>query len=185
MDKTFIGCDPDTKRPSFAAVSEKGEVVWLWCPKITSPSDIAANFYFERGMENVTYAAVEGQYVARGGANKAAGLIKLAQVAGACLATLQDIIPLYENPERIKIISPVKWKGSIPKPIHQARILTKLGWGFKSSSTYSSPVNPPKQYSKIKKGEWKHLVDAIGIALWAKELYEKEQRTGMSLWKNL
>lgn len=56
---------------------------------------------------------------------------------------------------------PVQWKGSVPKAIHQPRVLARLGLtkGFSGLGSKES-----------------HVVDALGLAAWAAEQWLTQQR---------
>lgn len=64
---------------------------------------------------------------------------------------------------------PREWKGTVPKGIHQKRILKKLGWDFedKGKNKPPVPVYPPSLPAKgdVAKGH-KEVVDALGLAQW-------------------
>jgi len=192
----FIGVDPDTVRPAFAFLSEEGEVKHLFCPKIPNKENYKMMEQFSESASDVDgsildgkgRACIESQYI--GSNSTANSTMHLARNCGACQVLLTIFGVAVDDFELIsqKLIAPVKWKGSIPKDIHQARVLKKLGWGYVKKggkSPYCIPKNPPDQFKHLKAGEWKHLVDAIGMAMWAKEVYEKEKRTGMKIWDKL
>lgn len=103
----------------------------------------------------------EGQEVYRGRGNAdPAGLIMIAQVTGAAAGILrpfaQDLI----------IPRPREWKQSVPKPIHQARILSKLGWDYKKNQGQAYPTNSPFD---LKVSEYFDAVDAAGLAIFGLE----------------
>lgn len=183
----FVGVDPDTVRPAFCLMDQEGKVLWLWCPKIENKRNW--DMIHESNMQVIPLvtclenfrACVESQYVDHG--SKASSTLYLARNAGACQMVVEALFQADQ-----KLVPPVKWKGSIPKDVHQARVLSKLGWGYLKKggkSPYAVPKNPPEQFEHLKAGEWKHLVDAIGMAEWARQTYLKEQRTGMTIWDDL
>lgn len=95
--------------------------------------------------------------------------IWLGQVAGgaAALALQQTSGAELYMPEASE------WKGSVPKPIHQKRILEGLGWSpIKKTTTHSYPKKPPREDFDFTSGQWKHIVDAIGLALWGIKKYD-------------
>lgn len=71
---------------------------------------------------------------------------------------------------RVFLPLPSQWKGSVPKEIHQARVLRKVGIEPKKGAGYCYPADPKvlKRWG-FPKGSWKHLSDAIGLALWGLE----------------
>jgi len=113
---------------------------------------------------------VEAQEIYLGGATKnPRNIMHLAQVAGAALAcaTRQFINPILYFPR------PATWKGQVPKQIHQERTLDKLGWPCRRVGTLKGGYCYPTASSivdiaraPLPKTHWKHVVDAMGLALW-------------------
>lgn len=127
---------------------------------------------FSKVIKPADALVVEGQQfykTAKGKKINPHSLLWLGQVAGACAMLPGD--SLY-------FPRPVEWKKTVEKPIHQARTLTKLGWGYKQTKNYSRPLHPPEEFGSILAEEWKHIVDAIGLALWAGEQELKKRRRG-------
>lgn len=68
------------------------------------------------------------------------------------------------------VVEPQTWKGTIKKRIHHHRLLMQLGWPFESLEQYCRPVNPTiSTLSKVNKGDWKHVMDGLGLAKWGRE----------------
>lgn len=86
---------------------------------------------------------VEAQQYYKGGPN-AGDLLNLALVAGGAIAECVRWWPTTT----VMVPLPAEWKGQIPKAIHHARIMGRLGL----SAEYSI-----------------HEFDAIGMALWARD----------------
>lgn len=109
---------------------------------------------------------IEGQeirYTARKGADPQ-DIVNLAVVAGGAASQAKG---------RVLMPSPSQWKGSIPKAVHQARVLGKLGWPSetvgRSTRAYTRPTGGFEGVLGAKdlgKEDWKHVVDAIGLAMW-------------------
>lgn len=66
------------------------------------------------------------------------------------------------------------WKGSVPKYAHQARICKRMGWDYSLAGTlrsgrYCVPSisSLPDAAAAVKAADWKHVLDALGLALWA------------------
>lgn len=124
--------------------------------------------------------AVEGQELYQFGDAKTKNpksIMFLATVAGMALYNF------YNAPDmKLFFPTPHDWKGGVPKSIHQARTLKRLGWEYgqveSKANGYSYPLNPPSQFAHFKRGQWKHIVDAIGLALWARESYNLAKLTG-------
>lgn len=188
--KLHLGFDPDLSRPSAAAVDEAGRVVAVWCGRTPDgPKDRKV----ERAIETVenwpvallggdfvlaASAAVEDQevsYTARTGASPTS-IIPLAQVAGAAFAGCG----LPTGPA--VMVKPGQWKGQVPKGIHQARICTRLGWPYRlagGKEPYAVPDAPVVRSvpgaDALNDGDWKHVLDAVGLALWSRDQWEQGQ----------
>lgn len=116
-------------------------------------------------------AVVEAQQLYLGGSKSKAtpeDLLNLANVTGAALAAvtirgLRAARPL-----------PKKWKGDVPKEIHQARVCLRYGWTFDSKSDHVEPFFAPGSAQWLTKPDgadtikplsnWKHVLDAVGLA---------------------
>jgi len=116
----------------------------------------------------VELVVVEGQVIYLGKTKNPMSILHLAQVAGGALRS---------GFARSKLLpEPREWKGSVPKQIHQARVLTELGWAFERRGTvkdgYCVPTSAPNVFGAgaLRPSDWKHVTDAIGLALWG---YEK------------
>lgn len=112
-------------------------------------------------------------------------ILKLGQVGGMLL---MSVASLSEN---LYFPDPQKWKGSVPKPIHQARVCKRLGWQFDQTKSYSYPVGLKEGEDYIfttvdengqvtektpRKTDWKHIVDSIGLAFYAKDVFTGKKR---------
>lgn len=96
--------------------------------------------------------AIEWQS-ARPGDKRPADITQLAGFAGLTLGALINHYGL--SPNEVFCPLPVQWKGSIPKAIHQKRILTYL------DATIDSP-----EFDDIPKSMRNHSIDGLGIAIW-------------------
>lgn len=193
MSIVFIGADPDTQHAAIARVNDNGRPEGLWIIKHkggTGPEGVIAMtkavsrvLVPDETSDDVLVVAVEGQqidYASKKGV-RPQSLIPVAQVAGGILTALQVV----EMCEKAYLPFPSEWKGQVPKQIHQTRIYRQLGWESRThgskSTGYARPtmaIDPKedilinqvtKQYGVT---GWKHLGDAIGLALWAKARYE-------------
>jgi len=175
----FVGIDPDLHNLGFALVDAEGHVLKVnvvRVPKSFKGEEAVAEMISE-APRNLDFwvpeevcrrgftAAIEGQQIYYGKSQvRPDSLLLLAQVAGAAACAMRIC-----GASTIILPRPRKWKGEVPKPIHQARILSRLGWAYKKTQGYSYPTDPPKHLGSLRPEEWKHVVDAIGLALWARD----------------
>ena len=117
---------------------------------------------------------VEGQEIYRGKTGNPADILRIAQVAGGALASAQAL------PGDTLLPTPNEWKGSVPKEIHQGRTCTKLGWRFEKRAGYVVPIEPDGFVNcgtaAMRDSDWKHVLDAIGLAIWGIEQAAKAAR---------
>lgn len=189
----FIGCDPDVHSIGFAAVNEHYKPVFLGCCKSMGATDTDAiemlvgeqrtwlkDYSGLKALENVMAIAVEAQDHYLGSTPNPKSISLLAAAAGATLQLLHGCWPAAS----LRFVKPVIWKKQIPKVIHHARIYKRVGWEYKKSANkkrsdqYCWPIIPPFQRDILgletvkNKGDWKHVGDALGIALWLRDRYK-------------
>lgn len=183
--QVVIGIDPDLRRVGIGAVDvETRKAVYVAVPKVFSDKTEAdavreivpqlrgciSDVMKALGHPLCMGVVVEGQeiaYSAQQGANPRSILV-LAQVAGALLCEAG-----YEvTKEKILFPKPIEWKGNVPKPIHQARVYNTLGWEYEQTKEYTRPTNVGPEVmgaDALNKSDWKHVGDALGLALWGIE----------------
>jgi hypothetical protein len=111
----------------------------------------------DRIYGHASAAVVEGQRKYPKDNVRPQDLVHLAQVAGIAAALCVDHLhPLPFGSTMMP--EPRLWKGSVPKPIHQARILKQVGL-----TDDLRGVRGAESLTKTQKG---HVIDAIGLALW-------------------
>lgn len=122
----------------------------------------------------ITHVAVEGQTIYRGKTKNPMDILRLGQVAGACVAAALAVSPVYrELIEFAEIPEPRDWKGQVPKTIHQARVLryyNQFGdlWKWETPDDKRQGVKVLKSpLGALPQNRWKHALDGIGLARWA------------------
>ena len=199
----FLGCDPDTHACAIAVVDCTGTPVFVRVVRVEkrykhmdaalamsqnlalADHNLALADY-SRNQDNLLAFAVEGQeivYSAAQGVNPRS-MLPVAVVAGAALQRFTHDWP--EGCHTFSFPLPAQWKGQVPKQIHQARLCSALGWTYETvgdnpSDGYARPTEP-EQYKNVLgantlgKTDWKHVLDAIGLARYAREKYLYQQR---------
>jgi hypothetical protein len=167
-----LGIDPDTMDTAFAWWDDNGPVAATVAHVIRrkgqdrSLMHTAHAIKHSTSRQGVTIVAVEGQQIDSRTKRKA-DILKLAQVAGLCVAYVADRYPAA----RLLVPTPTEWKGGVAKHAHQGRLYKDLGWDFEFAGSgtgrYARPTNPPKTFDNIKAGQWKHVGDALLLARWA------------------
>ena len=191
-DRLILACDPDTHHSGLALVRlADGKPVWVGCAHSTGKTgddtviaqidaigeiSIGGPGTHPGGMfAAVIVESQEIAYTARQGKNPRS-MIPVAQVAGAAMAQLRIRTACFEN----YLVKPQAWKGSVPKHLHQARTLAKLGWAYEQGKEYSRPTDKPDVAGAelLNPGDWKHVVDAIALGMWlAAKLRDLESRS--------
>ena len=186
-----VGVDPDLHTLSVAELNEDGSLKGVHVVKATGLKGLPAAVAIIRELQKKAFMlkttgttagdfvlAVEGQDVGYTGRTNMANpqdLIPLAAVAGGVVATLRA--------HRTYLIKPSQWKGSVPKKIHQRRILSKLGIEYRmmgGNSPYPVPVDFERFVlsGKANAGDWKDINDSVGLAVYARNRYKKEEKGG-------
>lgn len=119
----------------------------------------ASGFFWE-------HSVVEGQEIYQGSEVRVSDLLNLAQVAGAAAGVFGAG----------RIPRPKDWKGNVPKHIHQARTARALGWACEVRGGKEPYVVPQlsgevRGADDLEGRDWKHVMDAIGLALWASKTF--------------
>jgi hypothetical protein len=181
-----IGIDPDVTRPSVALVRSDGAVIACDCIKVKIPAGTRGgnrllftmlairghlgtrDWHLRYGKSiSISHLVVEGQGIWNNEATPDS-ILKLGIVAGMCMG----IYSQWFNPSFLYLPGPVEWKKGVPKHIHQARLCTELGWAFEKHGTgkgrYCQPLAPVvAHHIDFNPGDWKHVLDAIGLARYA------------------
>lgn len=169
-DPLVLGIDPDTTTTAWAVVSmdrvfavgivrADDEILMLRHASVSFPS-IMKGYNLDLGV-------VEGQQVYSGGKAAHADIVKLAQTAGGLLGVLAVLNPTLP----LLFPTPAEWKKQTPKPINQGRTYAHFGIEALVGKDYSWPSGCQRAmriegFSRVRKGDWKHIGDAMGLALY-------------------
>jgi len=117
----------------------------------------------------------EGQEIHRGSSAPPGDILTLG-VSGGLLA---GVFAQALLPDKVLLPKPSQWKGRVPKAVHQASICRRLDWAYSKRSGYCVP-DPPRgsavRESPINPGDWKHVLDAVGLALHGLSQVSTEER---------
>ena len=182
----FLGVDPDLHVLSIAELNDNGTLNGVYVAKHTGFKGLSTVvailrefqkiYYFSHGVTDTPFVlAVESQdssYTGRTNAARVQDLVTLAHVSGGVVAHLRAT--------RTYLVKPQRWKGSVPKHIHQKRILRRLGIEYEmrgGKSPYPVPVDFERfvQSGKVNAGDWKDIVDSVGLAAYARDRWMKEE----------
>lgn len=172
----FVGVDPDTHTSGVAIVDSGGALVSA--SLVRSPNNLSGP---EGVIEQIGCigqiigeytVAVENQEISYSAKDRKnpRSMLGVAQVAGA-------FVGLLGRGRRVFFPMPQEWKGSVPKIIHQARTFSRLGIPYasvKAQGGYCHPIHLSPW--GLNKGDWKHVADAAGLALWARDKYLLDQQ---------
>lgn len=193
----FIGADPDLHNVALAVVDDAGVPCSVGVVEADGSTGrgavvqmVLALHTFWCGLrvidlfplEDIAGFVVEGQELyagaGKGRTQNPRDIVFLSAVAGAILNRFHRAWPKAT----MYFPSPQEWKGSVPKDIHQARTCAALGWTYKKAAGYCVPEAPPTLIgaAALKKSDWKHVLDAIALARWARdEHFAKVRRASM------
>lgn len=181
--KIALGFDPDLKATAGAVVAldDKGELTIVDTQLFTPPVKLKGQQAsaamcaelsvkarsWTMGMEYpVHHIVAEGQQVHRATKNWDS-ITALGPISGACLAA--TIPAIGGKGLRASIPTPREWTGGIPKHVRQARMWTALGEKYEvrgsGDGRYAVPMSPEARRGH-NVGDWKHLGDAVGLAIW-------------------
>jgi len=164
---------PPTVTWSVGCVRIPKAITGLECVPILGAELMAAAWKWRNAWDKLIQndspvVAIETPMVYRKETKNPEDIIHLACVAGAaaCAYASQGF--------RVEMVEPQRWKGQVPKGVHQKRTLDALGLTGKrrggESAGYMVPDDPAffgEFGASAKDGDWKHLLDAVGLALWA------------------
>lgn len=173
-----LGVDPDTRCTAFAVV-EDGKFIGAWVARspaggiqlqLAALADIP--LAFQVGSPWFARAAVERPHIAGRTHARPDDLLALSLAAGGAGAVLQALGAIH--PQGLFLPTPGAWKGQVPKHIQQARTCRRLGWEPEIRATGRGRYCVPHGLAQgvwgvvdLRTSDWKHVMDAVGLALWA------------------
>lgn len=171
-----VGIDPDTKSTGIATVqSYNGGFQILQVRLARAKGRLAADRRVEMAKSLLasincetldigylpTAVAVEWMKL-RPREKRPNDIVNLNGIAGMCVAASALLYPEY-------LFTPIpqEWKGTVPKKIHQARILSRLHLmpDLTYQKGYGTGSVPGS--ADIPKSMRTHVIDALGLAVWA------------------
>jgi hypothetical protein len=194
----FLGGDPDMHTCGLATVDENLKPTWVGCLRVDAKykeqeaivrmvQRINTHWFNAMPVEQENSYAVESQEMYRYGRQSDTNprnLLHLAHISGALLCRLNYIFPGGGG----YLPKPAEWKGTVDKLVYQKWILQKAGVPFNTvvvlggKKPYCSLLTSDiPGSSDLNPGDWKHVVDAIGLAQYAATRYLKESRKAAAL----
>jgi len=172
-----LGIDPDLHHAGVALVRDGSKLVAVRCPTIASHFRGGDAVVQMAGALNIALVeliaeygepdvcAVESQQSYLGSKVKPQDLIHLGQMAGGSVYMLRALL----FGVRIELPKPSAWKGTVPKDIHQKRILSMVGIPYEPGSKPTKILRLPegRGFEGIKRSNLSHVIDSIGLASWA------------------
>lgn len=136
-------------------------------PKEIRGQDVVSHLQEHGVLRFANFGLVEGQRHRRARGHETKNPQSLTD-----LAVVTGFFAGYMDFGLTGVIEPSEWKGSVPKDKHQARVLLKIpGTKIKKTKAYAYPVAGPllrlAEKGGLKRTDWKHVADAVGIAQWA------------------
>lgn len=173
--EVVIGVDPDTKNLAWA-VATRHEILAVGVIKSPSGQTCDMARYASAVLPGVVdrwkvdMCVVEGQEFHHGGKAPPADILKLANVAGTIVGILA-----IASAMRLCVAKPSEWKGQTPKPINHERTFQHYGILCVREQGYCYPAGCAKAMKiagigQLVKSDWKHVSDAVGLALFGGEL---------------
>ena len=176
----FLGVDPGVRLSVFALIDRQCRLLRVGVVKtldqhspftgMVRSFSVAASTFPE-----VAIAVVEGQQVYKG-KTVAASILPVAHTAGAIGALLVPVAC------RVLIPLPATWKGQVPKEVNQARSLARVGLQYVLGTSYCWPSGCATAakvdgLAQLNRGDWEHVGDAVGLALWGLDVHEGRKHT--------
>jgi Holliday junction resolvasome RuvABC endonuclease subunit len=185
--KLFAGIDPDMHCLPYVVLEDREDgskptIADIQLLRVSDKSKgqqavtiMAHQLMFGLKAREVVASAVEAQEIYRNKTPNPKSILLLGNVAGAAIAAMSVVGQVVYFPE------PKEWKKQVPKAIHQGRSYTKMGIEYArigKEDGYCLPAESWRSmfFPHVKKADWKHVGDAIGLALYARERYYAENK---------
>ncbi len=189
----FCGIDPDLHTTGVAFVEDynglEPRLTYAACIKAKGKTEHDAVIAMARALRDhfleaehlppkCNGFAVEAQEMYLSKTKNPRSIMLLANAAGCAI---QELVSQYPG-VYARFPPPALWKGQVPKHVKQSRAFTKLRIPYEikgnvtTGSAYCVPDLDHHKYSSVKQGklnpgDWKHVGDAVGLALWARHEY--------------
>lgn len=176
-----VGIDPDTKTTGVAVVEWDGQKFnVLGARLVRAKGRKVQDRLVEMASELMRViplalpdpgpdaVAVEWMKLRPKGEKNPNSIVDLNGVAGMCVAAAIQLYPKDAWMPLPHIFTPIpsKWKKQVPKNVHQSRILSRVGLTKDLKDAEGTPVPGSKD---IPASMRTHVIDAIGLAVWALE----------------
>lgn len=162
-----LGIDPDTKTTGWAVMSADDGLLAVGV--IRADGAISMMRHAAMALPSILQkwsadlAVVESQQIYSGSKAAHDTIVTLCTVAGG----LAGQVLMAQPGCSVLMPLPAAWKGQVPKPIHQARVFTKLGLAHAVGPKYAHPLAcTARGASSLRQTDWEHVGDAVGLALW-------------------
>jgi hypothetical protein len=176
----YLGCDPGTSdNMALAAIHPSGSIEVALCGT-TKPAEArdrasSAATEISRAFSKLllpqfcpAVLAMEWQ-CSRPNDPRPDNIIDLSAFVGIALATIQ--VRMGSTPLEIFLPTPDEWKGNVPKHVKQNRIVALAGLSHVQHALIMARIPVPKDLGKFQKtssAKASDVIDAIGLAQWAK-----------------
>jgi hypothetical protein len=172
-----LGIDPDSRVTAWAIASDL-EIFEVG--KIVAKTGVMfrlTGIALEQLLKSpIDLVVIEGQEIYPGQPASPNDILTLCRVAFTMVGQVSVLAPTV----KLAFPAPKVWKKQVPKEIHQARIFSHYGVLYSTAAGYAYPSGCAKAAQikgagSLNRGDWKHVSDAIGLALWGATLLKNEQ----------
>ncbi len=174
-----VGFDPDTKTTGIAAVQFfNGGFQVIQVALVRAKGRLAVDRRREMAVNLIdvivglelpytpTTAAIEWQKLYPGKEKRPNDIVNLNGIAGMCV-----MASTFLGPEHIFSPVPFDWKKTVPKAIHQKRIVSRLHLNLDLSYITGYGTGSVPGAENIPASMRTHVIDALGLACWSLDPY--------------